>query len=83
MYISLRNPAVVAFVPDSFILGQHQVPLPDYQSPECRALMSSRAYRLGRLDGKTYRWAMVDAVVAALRFHNRLRCCPSFPQPFG
>lgn len=73
MSLSLRNPAVVAFVPNSFVLGERAVPLPVWQSPECRALMSSRAYRDGRAAGKTWRWAMVDAVVAALRFHNR--CC--------
>jgi hypothetical protein len=67
--VRLSDPAVVSFVPSSFVLGRDQVPLPVYGSPAELALRRSRAFRNS---GKTWRWAMVDAVIAGLYYHGRL-----------
>jgi len=69
-FLSLRDPAVVAFVPASFVPGAAVVPLPAWDSPECRALVRSRAYRDARASGKSWRRAMARAVLAALEFHR-------------
>ena len=66
----LSDPAVVSFVPSSFVLGRDQVPLPAFGSPAELALRRSRAFRES---GKTWRWAMVDAVIAGLYYHGRLK----------
>jgi hypothetical protein len=68
--LSLRDPAVVAFVPVSFVPGESVVPIPVWDSPECRALATSRAYRAARASGKPWRRAMALAVLAALEFHR-------------
>ena len=70
MFLSLRDPAVVSFVPSSFVPGEAPVPLPEWGSPECSALTRSRAYRDARASGKSWRRAMAVAVLAALEFHR-------------